>query len=105
VDTALSVGQAFRKAHANPPDILIVMALMPEMSGMEIGLTISRQSQCTVLFVTAAEDQDFSDSLEQVREQGCVCKVLPLPFENSDLLFKLRSAHPTRDRQSTSFLA
>jgi DNA-binding response OmpR family regulator len=30
VDTALSVGQAFRKAHANPPDILIVMALMPE---------------------------------------------------------------------------
>jgi hypothetical protein len=37
VDTALSVGEAFRKAQANPPDILIVMALLPEMSGVDVG--------------------------------------------------------------------
>ncbi len=55
VDTALSVGETFRKAQANPPDILIVMALLPEMSGVDVGLRISRQSRCSVLFVAAMD--------------------------------------------------
>jgi DNA-binding response OmpR family regulator len=92
VDTALSVGEAFRKAQANPPDILIVMALLPEMSGVDVGLRISRQSRRSVLFVAAMDTQDFEHTLEQLRGQGSVCMFLPLPFENSDLLDKLKGA-------------
>jgi CheY-like chemotaxis protein len=74
VDTALSVGEAFRKAQANPPDILIVMALLPEMSGVDVGLRISRQSRCSVLFVAAMDTKDFEHTLEQLRGQGsCAC--------------------------------
>ncbi len=89
-DTALSADGAFRKAEANPPDILIVMVLMPEISGVDIGLCISRQSRCSVLFVAAMDIQDFNDTLEQLRAQDCVCMFLPLPFENSDLLATLK---------------
>jgi DNA-binding response OmpR family regulator len=92
VDTALSVGEAFRKAQGNPPDILIVMALMPKISGVDVGLRISRQSRCSALFLAAMDTQDFEHTLEQLRGQGCVCMFLPLPFENSDLLDKLKGA-------------
>jgi YesN/AraC family two-component response regulator len=92
VDTAFSVGEAFRKAQANPPDILIVMALMPEMSGVDVGLRISRQSRCSVPFVAAMDTQDFEHTLEHLRGQVRVCMFLLLPFENSDLLDKLKGA-------------
>ena len=91
VDTALSVGEAFRKAQAHPPNILIVMVLMPEMSGVDVGLRICRQSHCSVLFVAAMDIQNFDHMLEQLRGEGRVCAGLPLPFENSDLLAKLKA--------------
>jgi DNA-binding response OmpR family regulator len=104
VETALSVGGAFRKAQANPPDILIVMALMPEMSGVDVGLRISRRWRCSVLFVAAMEIEDFNDTLAQLRGQGCACTFLPLPFENSDLLAKLKgdvkNQQPYRSKNS-----
>ena len=91
VSTASSFREASREAHKHPPDTLVVMTLMPGMSGVEMGLRIFRQSQCSVLFVTAMDEQAFSDTLERVREQGCKCMVLPLPFENSDLISKVQS--------------
>ena len=92
VDTALSAAEAFRKAQACPPDVLIVMMLMPEISGVDIALRISQQSRCGVLFVTAAnvEEQYFKDFLNDVQVEGCACMALPLPFENMDLLTKLK---------------
>jgi DNA-binding response OmpR family regulator len=92
VNTAFSVGEAFRKAQAHPPNILIVMVLMPEMSGADVGLRICRQSHCAVIFVAAMDMQSFNQMLEQLRGQGCACTALPLPFENSDLLAKLKAA-------------
>ena len=91
VNIARSFPEASRKAEKHPPDTLLVMALMPGMSGIEIGLRIFHQSQCSVLFVTASDEQAFSDILEQAREEGCKCMLLPLPFENSDLLSKVQS--------------
>ncbi len=91
VNIAKSFPEASRKAKKYPPDTLLVMALMPGMSGIEIGLRIFEQSQCSVLFVTASNEQAFSEILEHVREQGCRCMVLPLPFENSDLISKVQS--------------
>jgi len=91
VSTARSFPEASREAQKHPPDTLMVMTLMPDMPGVEIGLRIFRQSQCSVLFVTAMDEQAFSDTLERVREQGCKCMVLPLPFENSDLISKVQS--------------
>jgi DNA-binding response OmpR family regulator len=91
VNIARSFPEASRKAEKHPPDTLLGMALMPGMSGIEIGLRIFHQSQCSVLFVTASDEQAFSDILEQAREEGCKCMLLPLPFENSDLLSKVQS--------------
>ncbi len=91
VNIAKSFPEASRKAKKHPPDTLLVMALVPGMSGIEIGLRIFDQSQCSVLFVTASNEQAFSEILERVREQGCRCMVLPLPFENSDLISKVQS--------------
>jgi DNA-binding response OmpR family regulator len=91
VNIARSFPEASRKADKHPPDTLLVMALMPGMSGIEIGLRIFHQSQCSVLFITASDEQAFSDILEQAREEGCKCMLLPLPFENSDLLSKVQS--------------
>jgi DNA-binding response OmpR family regulator len=91
VDTALSVSEAFLKAQAHPPDILIIMTLMPEISGVEVGLRISSRSHCPVVFVTAMDIGDFNGTLEHLRRQGCACMVLPLPFDNSDLLAKLKA--------------
>jgi DNA-binding response OmpR family regulator len=92
VDTALSAAEAFRKAEVHPPDVLIIMMLMPEISGVDIGLRISQQSNCGVLFLTAAnvEEPYFKDFVDSVKTQGCACMVLPLPFENMDLLTKLK---------------
>jgi DNA-binding response OmpR family regulator len=92
VDSASSAAEAFDKALANRPDVLIVMILMPGISGVDIGVHISKQSNCGVLFVTAQniEDQQFKDYLEALRAKGCVCMALPLPFENMDLLTKLK---------------
>lgn len=91
VNTARSFSEASRKAQKHPPDTLLVMTLMPDMSGIEIGLRIFHQSQCSVLFVTSMDEQAFSETLEWVREEGCKCMVLPLPFENSDLISKMQS--------------
>jgi DNA-binding response OmpR family regulator len=97
-DTAFSVGEAFRKAQEHPPNILIVMVLMPEMSGEEIGMRICHQSHCSVLFVTAGDIQYLNGTLEQLRGQGCACMTLPLPFENSDLLAKLKTLSKVSNR-------
>jgi hypothetical protein len=67
------------------------MVLMPEMSGVDIGLRISYESHCSVLFVAAMDTQNFNHMLDELRKQGCVCMALPLPFENSDLLAKLQA--------------
>lgn len=92
VNIATSFPEALRKAQKHPPDTLLVMTLMPDMSGIEIGMRIFHQSRCSVLFVTTTMDvQAFTDTLEWVREQGCKCMVLPLPFENSDLISKVQS--------------
>jgi DNA-binding response OmpR family regulator len=91
VSTARSFPEASREAQKHPPDTLLVETLMPGMSGVEIGLRIFRQSQCSVLFVTAMDEQSFSGTLQRVRKQGCKCMVLPLPFENSDLIAKVQS--------------
>lgn len=92
VDKASSATEAFRKAQTDPPDLLIVMMFMPEIPGVDIGLHISQQSNCGVLFVTGAnvEEQQFKDYLKGLQTQGCVCMALPLPFENMDLLTKLK---------------
>jgi DNA-binding response OmpR family regulator len=91
VNTARSFSETFHEAQKNPPDTVMVMTLMPDVSGVEIGLRIFRQSQCSVLFVTSMDEEAFSEELELVRGQGCKCMVLPLPFENSDLLSKVQS--------------
>jgi DNA-binding response OmpR family regulator len=91
VSTAKTFPEALRKAEKHPPDALIVMALMPGMSGVEMGLRIFQQSQCSVLFVTATEEHAFDETLESVRQQGCKCMVLPLPFETSDLASKVQA--------------
>ena len=92
VERASSATEAFHKAEAHPPDILLVMMLMPHVSGVEIGLRVSQQSNCGVLFVTPEniEEEYLKDYLKGIQEQGCVCMVLPLPFENIDLLTKLK---------------
>jgi DNA-binding response OmpR family regulator len=92
VDCASFGEEAFRKAQTDPPDVLIVMMLMPGMSGVEIGLHMSQHWNTGILFVTAQniEEQYFKDFLKDLQAQGCFCMALPLPFENMDLLTKLK---------------
>lgn len=92
VDSASSATEAFHKARLTPPDVLIVTILMSEMLGVDIALHISRQSNCGVLFVMDSnmEEQQFKNCLDELRAQGCLCMALPLPFENMDLLTKLK---------------
>jgi len=92
VDKAFSASNAFRKSEAHPPDIAIVMTLMPEISGFDIGEYVSRQSQCGVIFVTAMDLDNpvLKENLCGLQVEGCKCEALPLPFENSDLLAMLQ---------------
>lgn len=87
VDTEFSCAGALHKAQAQPPDILIMSARMPEISGIETGLRISHQSKCGVLFVTA---NYIEQEIQHLRAQGCVCTVLSLPFEYTELLTELQ---------------
>jgi DNA-binding response OmpR family regulator len=89
VDIAFSGADAFGKARAHPPDILIVMTLMPDVPGVEIGSRIAQDSSCGVLFVSAF-DTKLIASMQRLQAQGCLCLELSLPFENSDLLMKLQ---------------
>jgi DNA-binding response OmpR family regulator len=83
--------KAIKKAGTLAPKVLIVNPVMPGWSGVDVATSISRKTKCGVLFLgTSTDTSGFRKDLHRLREQGCECRAMALPFEKADLLRKLQ---------------
>lgn len=79
--------EAIDRAEAQLPKLLIINPQMPGLSGFEVASQISRKAHCKVIFLTElAKDADFREALRGLRQQGCDCSAVNVPFEDDDLV-------------------
>jgi DNA-binding response OmpR family regulator len=91
VRVAASSVAAIECAPTFRPDLLVINPAMPNLSGVEAARQICRDTKCKVLFLSAlARDPDFRDMLRGLRQQGCECSALGVPFDNDELLAYVR---------------
>jgi CheY-like chemotaxis protein len=96
-----STTEAIRNASRSKPHLLIIDPVMPGLTGWDTAARISRQTKCGVLFLTtAAFDSKFRDTLQDLRKEGCKCQLLSVPFEEANLLRKLRLLVIASNRRS-----
>ena len=73
------------------PELLVINPAMPTLSGVEAARQISRDAKCKVLFLSdLAKDSDFREMLRGLRQQGCECAAIGVPFESNELLAYVR---------------
>ena len=73
------------------PELLVINPAMPTLSGVEAARQISRDAKCKVLFLSdLAKDSDFREMLRGLRQQGCECAAISVPFESNELLAYVR---------------
>ena len=91
VRVASSSAAAIECAPTFRPELLVINPAMPNLSGVEAAKQICRDTKCKVLFLSAlARDPDFRDMLRGLRQQGCECSALGVPFDNDELLAYVR---------------
>jgi DNA-binding response OmpR family regulator len=91
VRVAASSAAAIECAPTFRPELLVINPAMPNLSGVEAAKQICRDTKCKVLFLSAlARDPDFRDMLRGLRQQGCECSALGVPFDNDELLAYVR---------------
>ena len=79
--------EALDRAETQLPKLLIINPQMPGVSGFEVASQISRKVRCKVIFLTElAKDADFREALRGLRQQGCDCSAVNLPFEDDDFV-------------------
>jgi len=79
--------EAIERAHVAHPELLIINPVMPGLSGVQAASQISRDERCKVIFLTElAKDADFREVLRGLRQQGCDCSAVSIPFEDSEII-------------------
>jgi CheY-like chemotaxis protein len=79
--------EAIDRAQINLPKILIINPQMRGLSGVEAASRISQKTQCKVMFLTElAKDTDFREALRGLRQQGCDCSALNVPFDDDEII-------------------
>jgi hypothetical protein len=73
------------------PQLLIIDPVMPGVSGVVVAKEICSQIECKVLLINAAaQEPEFAEVVNNLRNKGCDCEAFPLPFEKEDLLEHVR---------------
>ena len=91
VHVAGSSREAIELSRGLGPELLVINPAMPTLSGVEAARQISRDAKCKVLFLSdLAKDSDFREMLRGLRQQGCECSAIGVPFESSELLTYVR---------------
>jgi DNA-binding response OmpR family regulator len=91
VRVSASSAAAIECAPTFRPELLVINPAMPNLSGVEAARQICRDTKCKLLFLSAlARDPDFRDMLRGLRQQGCECSALGVPFDNDELLAYVR---------------
>lgn len=79
--------EAIDRAHVAHPELLIINPVMPGLSGVQAATQISRDERCKVIFLTElAKDADFREVLRGLRQQGCDCSAVSIPFDDSEII-------------------
>ncbi|HXE71737.1 MAG TPA: response regulator [Candidatus Nitrosotenuis sp.] len=98
VDTAASGAEALSSARANPPDLMVLDIMMPEMDGFEVveALRAEPSTARVPIILLTARGQD-SDILRGY--QLGVSSYLTKPFNLDELVGIIREVFQTVDRQ------
>jgi len=91
VETANNGREAIDMASANPPDLVILDMMMPEMDGLETLAEMKQQdslSQVPVIFLTGVSDKE---KIREALSMGTTYYLVK-PFEVGDLLSKVDMA-------------
>jgi CheY-like chemotaxis protein len=90
--------EAIDRAEINLPRLLIINPQMPSLSGVEAASRISRKTSCKVIFLTElAKDVDFREVLRGLRQQGCDCSAVDVPFADGEFVAEVhRTIGPPR---------
>lgn len=79
--------EAIERAQVGHPELLIINPVMPGLSGVQAASQISRDEQCKVIFLSElAKDADFREVLRGLRQQGCDCSAVCIPFADSEII-------------------
>lgn len=91
VDTASSGAEALQKIQDNPPDLVILDMMMPEMDGIEVLEEIRRMTQTAttpVIFLTGVSDKA---KIREALDKGTQYYITK-PFSYNDLVSKVAIA-------------
>lgn len=81
--------EALAAARLDPPDLLISDVLMPELSGIELGIRVrDAHPECKVLLFSG--QAATANLLDKARERGYNFELLSKPIHPSDLLLKVK---------------
>ena len=92
VETATSGEEGLRKAAANPPDVIILDILMPEMNGAEVARKLKadpKTATIPVVMLTALSEKKYIKAA--LFELGVDYYVVK-PYEKNDLIDKVNMA-------------
>jgi DNA-binding response OmpR family regulator len=91
VNVAASTREALDLMGHLEVELLVINPAMPVLSGVEAAKLISQEKKCKVLFLSdLAKDVDFREMLRGLRQQGCECSAISVPFERTELLAYVR---------------
>jgi CheY-like chemotaxis protein len=91
--------ERLREAGSQKPDIILLDAMMPNMSGTEVLEQLRQQgSKIPVLMISAHLDAQEPDRMRSLGASDCI----PKPFEWEDLIGKIEELAGNSDSDSTS---
>jgi DNA-binding response OmpR family regulator len=91
--------ERLREAGAEKPDIILLDAMMPNMSGIEVlGQLREQGSKIPVLMISAHLDAQEPDRMRSLGASDCI----PKPFEWEDLIGKIEELVGNSDSDSDS---
>jgi len=84
--------ERIRETEANPPDVILLDAMMPNKSGTEVLEELRESgSKIPVLMISAHLDAQEPDRMRSLGATDCI----PKPFEWEDLIAKIEELSPS----------
>ena len=84
--------ERIRETEANPPDVILLDAMMPNKSGTEVLEELRKSgSRIPVLMISAHLDAQEPDRMRSLGATDCI----PKPFEWEDLIAKIEELSPS----------